>query len=215
MKRVMIINGGPRKKFNTSILLDEAAKGVRESGAETETIHLYDFEYKGCNSCFACKHKNATCKWKCTLKDHLSPILEKILSSDAVICGSPIYLGQVTGMTRCFLERLLFPLLSYEDSNRNFAGKIHSAFIYTMNLDYEEAIRRGYGYIFATNERYMRNLGGTFEQLIIGDTYQFDDYHKYAAARFDEKHKDHIRKTQFPIDRQKAFELGRKIVSGE
>lgn len=60
MKKVYAINGSPRKKWNTAILLEHALKG-----AETELIHLYDLDFKGCRSCFACKHavrqKNSNC----------------------------------------------------------------------------------------------------------------------------------------------------------
>ena len=31
------------------------------AGAETELVHLYDIDFKGCKSCFACKLKNSKC----------------------------------------------------------------------------------------------------------------------------------------------------------
>ena len=34
-------------------------RGAQEAGAETELINLYDLDYKGCKSCFACQLKNA------------------------------------------------------------------------------------------------------------------------------------------------------------
>ena len=51
--KVMAINGSPRKKWNTATLLDKALEGAASQGAETELIHLYDLNYKGCISCFA------------------------------------------------------------------------------------------------------------------------------------------------------------------
>lgn len=52
--KVIFINGSPRKGWNTHKLLESAMKGAADAGAETELIHLYDYEYKGCISCFAC-----------------------------------------------------------------------------------------------------------------------------------------------------------------
>ena len=52
---IIAINGSPRKEDNTATLLNKALEGAASNGAETEIIHLYDFTYKGCKSCFACK----------------------------------------------------------------------------------------------------------------------------------------------------------------
>jgi len=53
--KVIAINGSPRKKWNTATLLEKALAGAASQGAETELMHLYDLNYKGCISCFACK----------------------------------------------------------------------------------------------------------------------------------------------------------------
>jgi len=53
--KVMAFNGSPRKKWNTGTLLEKALEGAASRGAETELIHLYDIDFKGCISCFACK----------------------------------------------------------------------------------------------------------------------------------------------------------------
>ena len=53
--KVIAVNGSPRKTWNTATLLEHALAGAAGSGAETELVHLYDLEFKGCISCFACK----------------------------------------------------------------------------------------------------------------------------------------------------------------
>ena len=52
---IMAFNGSPRKKWNTATLLQKGLDGAGSRGAKTELIHLYDLNYKGCISCFACK----------------------------------------------------------------------------------------------------------------------------------------------------------------
>ncbi len=44
--KVIGINGSPRKKWNTSTLLEKALEGAASEGAETELIHLYDLNFK-------------------------------------------------------------------------------------------------------------------------------------------------------------------------
>jgi multimeric flavodoxin WrbA len=89
--KIIAINGSPRKSKNTATLLKKALEGAEAQGAETELIHLYDLDYKGCISCFACKLKNGKSYGKCAFKDGLTPVLEKAAIADAIILGSPIY----------------------------------------------------------------------------------------------------------------------------
>ena len=131
--KAIAINGSPRKGWNTDLLLREALKGAADAGAETELIQLSDLTFSGCRSCFACKRAEAE-TGRCMWKDDLQPVLDKILSADAVFMGSPIYLGNVSGMMYCLMERLVFSLLSYDDySKRLFHGKVNSCFFFTMN----------------------------------------------------------------------------------
>ena len=76
--KVIAINGSPRKKWNTATLLEKALEGAASEGAETELIHLYDLNFKGCTSCFACKLKDGKSYGKCAMKDELTPVLDKI-----------------------------------------------------------------------------------------------------------------------------------------
>ena len=139
MVRVIAINGSPRKKWNTGMLLEKALEGAASRGAETELVHLYDLEYTGCTSCFACKLRDGKSYGKCAVRDDLTPVLEEIQETDALILGSPIYFGTVTGMMRCFMERLLFPYLKYSNPPSSLFGKrIRTAFIYTMNVSEQQ-----------------------------------------------------------------------------
>ncbi|WP_033165274.1 flavodoxin family protein [Clostridium sp. KNHs205] len=213
--KVVAINGSPRKTKNTATLLEKALEGAALAGADTTLIHLYDLNYKGCMSCLACKRKASKWVGHCAMRDDLTEVLEQIMQSDVLLLGSPIYLGDVTGEMRSFLERLIFMNLSYEEDIRSyFMKKIHTGFIYTMNLNKDMVDRFGYPYIFNTNQRLLSEiLKGTSEILVADDTYQFDDYTKYAASKFDEKHKAQVKAEQFPADCNRAFELGVRLTS--
>jgi multimeric flavodoxin WrbA len=111
MTNVIAINGSPRKNWNTAMLLEEALKGAASKGADTELIHLYDLDFTGCTSCFACKLKDGKSYGRCAVSDDLTAVLDTIYDADALILGSPIYFGTVTGEMKSFMERLLFPYL--------------------------------------------------------------------------------------------------------
>ena len=61
---VIGINGSPRKQWNTATLVGKALEGAEVQGATTELIHLFDLDFKGCISCFACKKKRGQKLWK-------------------------------------------------------------------------------------------------------------------------------------------------------
>ena len=215
MVKVLSINGGPRKNWNTDTLLQKALEGAQSVGAQTEAVHLYDLNYKGCTSCFACKRKNSKHIGHCAMKDDLSGVLEKVLESDVLLLGSPIYFGNVTGLMRSFLERLLFSNLSYNEGHRSsYQGKLSSGFIYTMNVPEEFLQRVNYEALFEQNKNTLQLLNGTSEYIISADTYQFDDYSKYDASMFNEKHKSQVKAEQFPLDCQKAFAMGARLARG-
>ena len=70
--KIYAINGSPRKNKNTATLLQKALDGVKESAKdkeiETEIINLYDLNYTGCKSCFACKRLGGKSYGKCASK---------------------------------------------------------------------------------------------------------------------------------------------------
>jgi multimeric flavodoxin WrbA len=210
------INGSPRKKWNTATLVTKALEGAAAQGAATELVHLYDLDFKGCRSCFACKTKGGKSYGVCAVNDGLAPVLKKIADADALVIGSPIYLGTVSGETRSFLERLIYQYLTYTvPIGSLFTRKIATAFIYTMNSSEERSNTMGYEFIYKTHEHYLRTIFGSAESLCCFDTYQFDDYSKVLMETYDPAKKAERRKEVFPVDCQRAHELGARLVSGQ
>ncbi len=209
---VMAFNGSPRKKHNTATLLEYALKGAASRGATTELIHLYDLNYKGCISCFVCKTKGGKNYGKCAVQDDLVPIFSRIEVSDAIILGSPIYYGTVSGEMKSFMERLLFPYTEYTATYTSvFPRKIKAGFIYTMNVPEDLMQELGYSQQFKLHQATLQRLLGAAEYMHSNDTYQFDDYAKYVSSRFDPVKKLRRYKEIFPQDCEKAFEMGARL----
>ena len=111
-KKIVVVNAGPRKGWNTDTLLTEASKGAESTGAEIERFDLFHLEkYTGCISCFGCKKEKF--KGHCVCKDGLTPVLDAIRKADGLIIGSPNYLGDLTASFRALYERLVFQNLTY------------------------------------------------------------------------------------------------------
>ena len=210
--KIIAFNGSPRKEWNTATLLKKALEGASSQGAKTELMHLYDLNYKGCISCFACKEKEGKSYGRCVVRDDLKPIFKEVETADDLIFGSPIYLGNITGQMQSFLERLVFPYLTYTDPPESlFPKKITAGFIYTMGLTEEMMNEFGYSQRFSGIDRFLARIFGSSEKLLSFDTYQFEDYSKVVAPRFNPEEKFKRRQEIFPKDCQKAFEMGARF----
>ncbi len=211
--KIIAFNGSPRKKWNTATLLQKALEGAASTGATTELIHLYDLNYKGCISCFACKTIGGKSYGKCAVQDDLAPIFSRIEQADAILMGSPIYWGDISGEMKSFLERLLFQYTTYTNPPGSlFTKKIKTGFIYTMNVTEDVLKEWQYAVNFNRYEAALRRMFGESEYMCCLDTYQFDDYSKVLATRFDPVKKKQRHEEIFPLDCQKAFDMGVRLV---
>jgi multimeric flavodoxin WrbA len=210
--KVIAVNGSPRKNWSTHILLEKCLDGATKAGAEVELFNLYDIMFKGCTSCFTCKRKGITVK-KCEFKDELESVLQKVCECDALVLGSPVYLYSVTGEMKSFMERLLFPYISYEGKPSSFGKKIKTAFIYTMNAPSFALPLNGYNKYFNQNKKLMKRIFGDSLSLTVTSTYQFDDYSKYAMTIFNGAKRLKRRETVFIKDCEKSFELGKNLIT--
>lgn len=208
-KKIVVVNGSPRKGWNTDTLVTEAAKGAESAGAVVEKFDLYKLEkYTGCISCFGCKKEKF--KGHCICRDGLTPVLDAIREADGLILGTPNYLSEVSAGFRALYERLIFQNLTYNAEhyccNQNV---IPVLMIMTSNgpdTYYADLV-----------ENYRQTLSrfvGPTETLISGNTLQLKDYSKtdWPWSIFDPEEKQRRHETVFPQECQKAFELGAALL---
>ena len=206
MKKIIIIDGGPRKNMNTAKLLQKFAEGVKSAGSDMEvkTVRLYDLDYKGCMSCMACKLKGKASNI-CRFKDALTPVLEEISQADGLVLGSPIYFGEVTAQMRAFLERLAFPWLSYNDYSLTASMRMPVVLVETMNGTPE----RNNSNHFGTMEWCITSALGEPQRIIAYNTTQVAKYDNYELGGFSEEAKHAWRDAHWEEDMQKAYETGK------
>lgn len=213
--KVIIINGSPRKNKNTATLLAKAREGAEAAGAEIQYENLYDYDFTGCQSCFACKVKSSKTNGLCAVNDDARPLLKQCLEADALIFGSPIYYDNIAGVMRSFLERLWYPIDSnkFDEQHRPvkiLRRQIPVGFIFTMNCP-EFLRERIYERMFQSISNRMTTFFGSYEPLYSCDTFQFDDYGRYDANMFDAQKKAEQYREQFPVDCQNAYDLGKRL----
>jgi multimeric flavodoxin WrbA len=213
---IISIQWESKEKMEHSNTTAKALEGAASQGANTELIHLYDLNYKGCISCFACKTLGGKSYGKCAVQDDLAPIFSRIEQTDAILMGSPIYWGDISGEMKSFLERLMFQYTTYTNPPGSLStNTIKAGFIYTMNVTEEIMKDWGYALNFSRYDAALRRIFGESEYMCCFDTYQFDDYSKVLATRFDPVKKKQRHEEVFPLDCQKAFDMGARLVAGK
>jgi multimeric flavodoxin WrbA len=115
LKKVVMVNGSPRKSGGTSAVFEALREGIESAGVEVREYRLNDLNFHGCQGCMGCKRTGS-----CVVADDLSPVLEDIRSADALVTGSPIYMFAVSGQLSLFLNRL-YSLIDGE--YRPYAGR--------------------------------------------------------------------------------------------
>lgn len=209
--KVVAINGSARKNGNSATMLRNAVNGAREAGAKTKLVNLYSLEYKGCTGCVQCKLLNGKSFGRCAQRDDLTAVLEETIDSDVLLMASPIYFNDVTGELRSFLERLWFPAITYtKERTLLYPKRIKVGMIFTTNAP-SDFYSEFYNGMVSTSARII----GDTEYVAAAETWQFDDYSKYAADMFDVEARKRRREEVFPQDCQTAFEMGKRLATAQ
>jgi len=103
--KVTIFNGSPRgKKGNTHLMVKEFSKGAVLGRAEVENVFLVKKKIRPCRGCFTCWIKTPG---KCVIKDDMPELIHKFGESDIVVFATPVYVDNVTGIMKIFMDRLI------------------------------------------------------------------------------------------------------------
>jgi len=203
-------NGSPRQNGTTATLLRKALDGAASQGAKTEFVQLNQLGMNGCQACFSCKKRGGKSYGRCALKDGMTPLYTKIEHADAILLGSPIYFGTVSSGTKMFIERL-FPYFSYRDYSSIFPKKTPVGLICTMGADdqQEKVFRQNMQF----NQMILSMLLGPAELLVSTDTLHVENYSEIVADALEARvgQKLEHQRTVFPLDCEKAFEMGARL----
>lgn len=122
-KKIVILNGSPRMKGNTSALTAAFTKGAESVGHTVTEFFLGSMNINGCKGCF-CGGKNPDSP--CVQKDDMEKIYPVYKEADIVVLASPLYYWTISGQLKCAFDRL-FAVAECDPDYRN--PKKESVFI--------------------------------------------------------------------------------------
>ena len=101
--KVLLLNGSPNSKGNTSIALREMKQIFRKEGVETETLLVGNREIRGCIGCRKCAQTG-----KCVFDDLVNETAPKFEACDGLVVGSPVYYASANATLMALLTRLFY-----------------------------------------------------------------------------------------------------------
>lgn len=100
MAKITAIFGSPRRKGNTSLLLQKAVAGARSKGASVTELILRDLKISPCLEIYGCKKMG-----QCIIQDDFQYAIKEVLDSDGIMLASPIFFYTVSAHTKIFMDR--------------------------------------------------------------------------------------------------------------
>jgi multimeric flavodoxin WrbA len=98
--RILGIVGSPRKRSNSTALLEKLLAGARAAGGETRLIRPADLDIAPCLACGGCSRCGC-----CTVQDSFQEVYDEILGSDALVLATPVYFGAVSAQVKPLIDR--------------------------------------------------------------------------------------------------------------
>ncbi len=103
--KITAFNGSPRAgNGNTHVMVEEFLKGAEEARADVENVFLSEKKIGHCIGCFKCWVDRSE---GCVIKDDMRELLPKYLASDIAVFATPLYVDNVTGIMKDFMDRLI------------------------------------------------------------------------------------------------------------
>jgi multimeric flavodoxin WrbA len=108
---VLVINSSYRKNGNTTRIIEMVAAHMKTIASKKrvnlnfENVHIGHLDIGFCRGCRVCFDQGET---KCPMKDDLLSIYEKMLASDGLILASPVYVNDVNGIMKNWIDRMAF-----------------------------------------------------------------------------------------------------------
>jgi len=104
--KIIAIMGSPRGKgsgYKIVKMIEYNMKAM--DNVEFEYLFLKDANLRPCIGCYNCMAKGED---KCPLKDDRAAIEQKLLTADGFILSSPVYVSNVSGLMKNFIDRFAY-----------------------------------------------------------------------------------------------------------
>jgi multimeric flavodoxin WrbA len=136
--KILGLSCSPRKQGNTVKLLEQALKGARQDGAETELYTVFGKNITPCDGCWGCQKTG-----RCHIKDDMQELYDKMLAADGIIFGTPIFFYGMSAQAKTVMDRTM----CLNKPERSLVNKVGGVIADCGSLGLESALKDLYFYI--------------------------------------------------------------------
>ena len=101
--KVLIINGSPRLKGNSSTLVNDMINIFNKEGVEVDNYQIGAKAIRGCMACGYCYEHG-----ECVFKDDVNDLAKRFEQADGLVVVSPVYYGSANGSIISLFDRLFY-----------------------------------------------------------------------------------------------------------
>lgn len=104
--RVLAVNGSPRERGNTYLMLRRVCDRLAAAGMEIDEVNLHAVGIAPCAACMICvQTKDGQCHGE---NDAANELIDRSRRADVILLGSPVYFGSLTGQIKAYMDRVGF-----------------------------------------------------------------------------------------------------------
>ena len=156
--KVILVNGSPRPAGCTYTALSEVASSLNKNGIETEIFQIGRMAVSGCLACHGCRELN-----RCVIEDDcVNSLAAKLMNSDGMVIGSPVYYAGPNGALCAVLDRVFF-----STQKEVYANKPASAVVSCRRSGGTASLDRLFKYFSIAN---MTIVGSSYWNIVHGNT---------------------------------------------
>jgi multimeric flavodoxin WrbA len=112
-KKIIFIQGSPRKNGNTRAMATIAMEAARAQNAEITEIDATALEFKtpGCTGCQKCQQSE---KFTCTINDQVSRAVASLPDYDVIVMVTPLYWWSFSAQIKILIDRV-YSLIKFSE----------------------------------------------------------------------------------------------------
>ena len=103
MKKILVLNGSPRKNGNTATLVKAFAEGAIEAGNEVHEAYIQGMDIKQCLGCDSCMNTHTGCVQR---DEGMAKVYEDLSWCDVIVFVSPVYFAYFTAQLKTVIDRM-------------------------------------------------------------------------------------------------------------
>lgn len=114
-KKIVILNGSPRKGGNTAALCEAFTQGAEAAG---HSVTVFDLQHMNIHACLGCMKGGKDSASPCVQKDDMDKVYPAYQDADIVVLASPMYYWSFSAQLKAAFDRL-FAVAELDSAYRN------------------------------------------------------------------------------------------------